>query len=512
MSFLPLVQRELRVIARRSGTYWIRFAAALLALLFLVPGLFIVAVSGGKNVGQTLFTMMSYYGFVVCLLAGAFLGADCIAEERREGTLGFLFLTDLKGYDIVLGKFLGASLNAFYSLFAILPILGLCLLAGGVTGGEFWRMSLALLDALFFSMALSIFVSARLKSVSQPTMLALGLLFGAWFFGYQVFKLSTVVTSNALSRPLFWLSMTCPGQAFSLATAAGYLYRSGDFWRALVVSNLAGLVMVGLASWRLDHSVDAPNAPVSIRRKGHRSRRLLEVEPIAWLLDDSRSRRLFVWVLAIVGSVVALASAQGSAGILIGWATGGFYFILKLLFAAQACRFFAEGRRTGALELLRTTPLGGRQMISGQWAMLRRIFLWPVCILLGSHLVAVVWTVFFTSSPGFMPFVFGMGSVTFFYAVARHALDFLAIGWMGMWIALVCRQPNRAVWLTILFTVLIPVVLFCVPNVIPDAILILIARDKVLAGLNAYLKSGAANPATIGRWSEAAPQSGKPSA
>ena len=51
--------------------------------------------------------------------------------------------------DVVLGKFMAMSLNAIYGLLAILPITGLPLLMGGVTGGEFWRMNLALLNALF---------------------------------------------------------------------------------------------------------------------------------------------------------------------------------------------------------------------------------------------------------------------------------------------------------------------------------------------------------------------------
>ena len=30
--------------------------------------------------------------------------ADCLSEEKREGTLGLLFLTDLRGYDIVVSS------------------------------------------------------------------------------------------------------------------------------------------------------------------------------------------------------------------------------------------------------------------------------------------------------------------------------------------------------------------------------------------------------------------------
>ena len=51
-----------------------------------------------------LFTVLNAIAFIFCLLAGVFLTADCLSEEKREGTLGLLFLTSLKGYDVVLGK------------------------------------------------------------------------------------------------------------------------------------------------------------------------------------------------------------------------------------------------------------------------------------------------------------------------------------------------------------------------------------------------------------------------
>ena len=57
-----------------------------------------------------------------------------MSEEKREGTLGLLFLTDLKGYDVVAGKLVANSLNGFYALMAILPVVALALLMGGLTG------------------------------------------------------------------------------------------------------------------------------------------------------------------------------------------------------------------------------------------------------------------------------------------------------------------------------------------------------------------------------------------
>ena len=48
--------------------------------------------------------VFGWAGFVGSAIAGLVLTADCISQERREGTLGLLFLTDLRGPDVALGN------------------------------------------------------------------------------------------------------------------------------------------------------------------------------------------------------------------------------------------------------------------------------------------------------------------------------------------------------------------------------------------------------------------------
>src|SRR5438128_640880 len=163
MTFLPIVARELRVAARRRGTYWMRLGAALAALaiggwVMLIPDL-----RSPQRLGMALFVPLSIISYGYSLLIGIFRTADCLSEEKREGTLGLLFLTDLKGYDIVLGKLAATSLNAFYGMLAIFPVMAIPLLAGGVTGTEFWRVALVSANNLLFSLAVGIFCSAISK-------------------------------------------------------------------------------------------------------------------------------------------------------------------------------------------------------------------------------------------------------------------------------------------------------------------------------------------------------------
>jgi ABC-type transport system involved in multi-copper enzyme maturation permease subunit len=162
MIFLPMVQRELRVLARKPSTYrgrWIVGGAAfgLALLLIMVMGM----AGSPQGWGEKLFVILTVYAATVCIMVGLFGTADILSEERREGTLGLLFLTDLKGYDVVLGKFSAVALNALYWLLAILPVLSLPLLIGGVTFGEFLRVSLALMNLLFFALAVGTWASSR---------------------------------------------------------------------------------------------------------------------------------------------------------------------------------------------------------------------------------------------------------------------------------------------------------------------------------------------------------------
>src|SRR5216117_2399029 len=160
MRFLPIVERELRAASRRRGTYWNRALAALSAILVFAGTVWFEGRVATKELGKDVFYVLSGLFLLSSLAAGIRYTADCLSEEKREGTLGLLFLTDLKSYDVVLGKLLATSLNSFYSVLAILPPLAIPLLLGGVTPGEFWRMVLLLIATLLFSLSVGMFISA----------------------------------------------------------------------------------------------------------------------------------------------------------------------------------------------------------------------------------------------------------------------------------------------------------------------------------------------------------------
>src|SRR5687767_7046559 len=160
MKLLPVVARELRVIARRPSAYWVRSGAALAA--FVAMGYVALVGAAGlptANQGRSLFDLLSLGTFLYCAIAGIRGTSDALSQEKREGTLGLLFLTDLKGYDVVFGKLASVSINSIYGVLAVAPPLALAFMMGGTSALQFLLMIVLLFNTLFFSLAVGIFIS-----------------------------------------------------------------------------------------------------------------------------------------------------------------------------------------------------------------------------------------------------------------------------------------------------------------------------------------------------------------
>src|ERR1022692_4698140 len=125
MNCLPIVGRELRLAARKRSTFWLRVAAALTAMVIGSGCILFSLVPGSRmfQMGSVLFNVLTWLCLGAGLSAGLFFTSDCLSEEKREGTLGLLFLTDLRGYDVALGKMLAPWLRGFYAMLAVMPIL-----------------------------------------------------------------------------------------------------------------------------------------------------------------------------------------------------------------------------------------------------------------------------------------------------------------------------------------------------------------------------------------------------
>src|SRR5688500_7979745 len=243
MTFLPIVERELRVASRRAGTYWLRFFAALAVLVVWIVLLVGTRRMTPAQLSQHIITMLGSLTLGFCMMAGVFLTSDSISGEKREGTIGLLFLTDLKGFDIVLGKLAATSVHAFFGLLAALPILGLSLMMGGVTGAEFARFALVFVVTLFASLAAGILVS----TFSRPAMHAtVGAFSVVLFFGGVLPALWWAQSTTFIKSPLFDLLLVpSPPHLFRQAFDVSYSLRTGahEFWQSSCV--IVGRALAG---------------------------------------------------------------------------------------------------------------------------------------------------------------------------------------------------------------------------------------------------------------------------
>src|SRR2546429_303504 len=160
MNVFPLLEYELRSAVRRSRACRIRLVAGVVAIGVCCWGLLIWSDSmSAAALGHSLLQIFGWTGFIGGALAGLLLTSDCISQERREGTLGLLFLTDLRGRDVAFGKLAAKGIAPFYGLLAMFPCLAVCVIVVGVKAGELGRLSLALIEPPFLSCCLALVAS-----------------------------------------------------------------------------------------------------------------------------------------------------------------------------------------------------------------------------------------------------------------------------------------------------------------------------------------------------------------
>lgn len=534
MTFLPVVERELRVASRRPGTYWGRAAAALVAI---VLGAHTFALSGGMpsvRVGGLLFGTFAWLAFFWCVFTGARHTAACISAERREGTLGLLFLTDLRGYDIVLGKLTASSIAAFQGLLAFLPVIAVPLLLGGVLPAQYVRVAAALVATVFYSLALGMFVSTWCTNDRRATTLT-GLLLAAVTAGPWIAASAWATMQMGADPPacLLWLS---PAYVHLLGVHGSFPGSGwGNYGLALGILIAEGIALLALTSSllpRLCHErvVSARSAPWRAfwRRccegsPGERVRRrtqLLEVNPFLWLAARGRGGPASVWLFLAMTCLAFVCVWVFMTEIWLELDLARYFILSTFLHAALRCwiafaatRQLAEDRRTGGLELLLSTPLDVPRILEGQYRALGRQFGKPIVAVLVLDAL-LCWRMF-----GLMPSEMDWNLTTLFFSTRGVILvaDSFALTWYGMWRAMTTRSATDAAAATLFRILVVPwivlialgvllattqplidsedlfqlaVVVWCIIGLITD----LISSKEARRGLSARFRSAASEP------------------
>jgi ABC-type transport system involved in cytochrome c biogenesis permease component len=426
-----IVSRELRVQARQPSSAMLRSLGAAAVLVAFAVG-WKLPVMQFQSDGRGLFTLMNHVMIVLIWLVAPVLTADCISRERREGTLGLLFLTPLRAIDVVVGKAFAHAWRAFTVVLASIPVLALPIMLGGLTVWDVMRMLLLHLAVLGLSLTAGLLASSWATTWVLARLLAFALATGAGAsFAGLYCAFSAVHHWQVLQRihPGLQFHQAWLGQMWGWCARLGFASTDrfgglASFWMPIAGSGgnpasvwlafkvfLAALALVGVAvaiasisvrnswlpaeaSWfsRWLH-LDSGSIRAAQALQGQRNR-ALDSNPVRWLQTRTWSGRWVRWGWLGLGAVAA-------SGLLVPQATPLLLMCgVVSAIGYGACISFRREREEGALELWLVTELTPERILTGRLLGLANQF-FPVMAMVSC---LIPWRLL-PGTPGAMPWV-----------------------------------------------------------------------------------------------------------
>ena len=475
MTLFPIIERELRVRARRKALRWPRVIMAAVALLILTWTVFVPQWAGVGLPPQAAVTLSFGLLFIVAAFMGARLTADSVSQEYRDQTIGLLLLSHLKGWEIAIGKLVSNTLTAAFTLMATVPMLSIPVLAGGAEAGQVFKLGLAMLNVLVLSAALGLFFSSRTTEGRRAQNFAM------LFIAVSLFVLPGLLAFSLAQGPaspwrwLLLLRYVCP--TFSIYGTFGALMGGGigggDFWKVLGVQQALAWLLVFAAGWSITRrSVDRPAGGMRLgwrqrwrlwrlgnpTTRARRRQRMLDCNPFEWLVCRYRWRN--VWPLVLTGLPLAVFTAiavifpdEVEPVAMGGFAVLLMHALLKFQIASESVHPILTERREGTAELLLSTPLANEDLMRGQWGAIRSQFAPAVGLTLAA-----------TAGLAFLIFVDAgqntdippEGAFLLILPAVALLADWWALTWVGMWCATWRGNARKAAGNTATFVLVLP--------------------------------------------------------
>lgn len=442
-----VIQRELRSLSRRPITYWGRFAAAVLAIFFMAQHSMMV------DSGRDLFRAAVMLSFVLCILDAVRRGAATIADETREGTLGLLLLTPLSGKNLLFGKYASVMIASLPMALAIVPLFAVAILLGGVSGTEFVRASLALVHFQSIAVVLAVLTSSNSRSsgtamVATLCILGVGLFMSGVLSAGEIFNPINPLTPimSLFDLKVRWIAVISSILIWQLLLQLILREKGRNFSREWREAEEREVRFANyMADLRHAQAVPTTRIPPKIEKPSYDAigtPKWFDQNPMEWLTLREMGMHTGPWVFSLAAALCCVFAILTPVGI--------FYTVLltiglSIFLCVASARPMAVARESNSLELIATTPLGVDGMIKGNIRAVRRIFLWPALIVVGTF--------------GYFAFKelrLAPDSIIALYFLSGLTLFFLATPWIGMWMGLKCKSPLRAVLATLALVALVP--------------------------------------------------------
>lgn len=209
----PVLVKELR--GRMRGARAFILLTAYLGILGVVTVLLYIAVAtnsgnsfdAGRQIGQALFYVIAVVALIqVCMITPA-LTAGSIAGEKERQTYDLLIASQLTPFQIIWGKMAAALAFALLLIVAVVPLMSLAFLFGGVSLTEVLIALLGMVVTAICYASVGLFWSTVMRSTLGANSFALGSiilgLLGIPFVALMVSIIFSGQLSNWLRSPFF---------------------------------------------------------------------------------------------------------------------------------------------------------------------------------------------------------------------------------------------------------------------------------------------------------------------
>jgi ABC-type Na+ efflux pump permease subunit len=399
----PIFMRELVTVPRRAGHYSGRAALiGLLTILGITTWQATIGFARDATLGEAaafgllLFQIVAFVQLLLTIFFATVSAAGAISQEKDRRTFVLLLLTDMRDYEIVVGKMLGALLPITIQLLVTAPVLAMLLLLGGIDPEQVLQAVLVLAASAVAAGSLGALIALWRERTFQA--LALSVLF---LVLYICVTQALGVIGPILAIDVDWFRVQ--GWLDPFVTMQTVLGPPAGGWGGLAPAYGFVIVMLGwcallngIGIWKLrkwnpsgepimqregpqdlmdtDESIEmekrakAHAAPGQARKVWHNPVLWREIRTLAYGRRPVLVKFAFglVFALILYFAVSELNRPGGRTAFVAAYGLVPAAVLSLLLVSAQAATSITSERDGGALDVLLVTDISPREFVFGK--------------------------------------------------------------------------------------------------------------------------------------------------